>query len=115
MDEFLKVGSRKCELNLFSDNNYYTDKYKLADRAMQEKIKKSVSMGGTCLESSLKRILETKPNLSIIITDGCYSDVKYEQWLKPGQSMPQVLWVISKDGQENHPLARVGQTIKIPK
>jgi len=77
VDEFLKVGSRKCELNLFSDNNYYTDKYKLADRAMQEKIKKSVSMGGTCLESSLKRILETKPNLSIIITDGCYSDVKY--------------------------------------
>jgi predicted metal-dependent peptidase len=115
VDEFLKVGSRKCELNLFSDTNYYTDKYRLADRAMQEKIKKSVSMGGTCLESSLKRIAESRPDLSIILTDGCYSDVDFESWLKPGQSMPQVLWVISKDGQENHPLARLGQTIKIPK
>ena len=115
VDEFLKVGSRKCELNLFSDTNYYTDKYRLADRAMQEKIKKSVSMGGTCLESSLKRIADSRPDLSIILTDGCYGDVEYEQWLKPGQSMPQVLWVISKDGQENHPLARLGQTIKIPK
>jgi hypothetical protein len=72
-------------------------------------------MGGTCLESTLKRIHETKPNLSIIITDGCYSDVKYEEWMRPGQHMPQVLWIISKDGVENHPLARLGQTIKIPR
>lgn len=115
VDEFLKVGSRKCELNLFSDKNYYTDKYKLADRSMQEKIRKSVNMGGTCLESTLKRIHETKPNLSIIITDGCYSDVKYEEWMKPGQHMPQVLWIISKDGVEDHPLKRLGNTVKIPK
>lgn len=115
VDEFLKVGSRRCELNLFSDVNYYTDKYKLADRTMREKIRKSVSMGGTCLESSLKRMFETRPNLSVVLTDGCYSDVEYEQWMKPGQSMPQVLWVISKDGQENHPLVRLGQTVKIPK
>lgn len=115
VDEFLKVGSRKCELNLFSDTNYYTDKYKLADRSMQEKIRKSVSMGGTDLESSLKRIFETRPNLSIILTDGCYSDVDYESMLKAGHQFPQVLWVISKGGDENHPLKRLGNTVKITK
>lgn len=115
VDEFLKVGSRKCEINLFSDTNYYVDKYKLGDRSMQDKIRRSVNMGGTCLESTIHRIFDTKPNLSIIITDGCYSDVRYEDLLKPGQQMPQVLWIISKDGKEDHPLKRLGNTIKIPK
>jgi hypothetical protein len=35
--------------------------------------------------------------------------------MKPGQHMPQVLWIISKDGVEDHPLKRLGNTVKIPK
>ena len=114
VDQFLKVGARKCEINLFSDVNYYSTKYRLGDRSSQDNIKRSVSMGGTCLKSSLKKIHETSPDLSVIITDGCYSDVDVESWMRPDQKFPQVLWVISSGGQENHPLKRIGDTIKIP-
>jgi predicted metal-dependent peptidase len=112
VDEFLKVGNRKCSINLFSDVNYYSSKYKTGDR---EHIKQSVKMGGTCLESSLKHMFDTKSDLNIIITDGCYGDIKFENWLKPGQSFPQVLWIISRDGTQKHPLNRLGDTIQIPK
>lgn len=114
VDEFLKVGARTCEINLFSDTNYFTSKYKMADRPMQEHIKKSTSMGGTDLSSSLKRILEAKSDLSIFLTDGYYSDVPVEEWMRPGAKYPQVLFVISKNGSEEHPLKRLGNTVKIP-
>jgi len=115
VDEFLKVGSRSCEINLFSNTNYYSSKYKLADRSMQDQIKKSVSMGGTSLESSLKKIHETGPDLAIFLTDGYYSDVDVESRMRAGEKFPQVLWVISAGGTEDHPLKRLGQTVKIIK
>lgn len=115
VDQFLKVGARKCEINLFSDSNYYTSKYKLGDRSIKENIQKSVQMGGTDLSSSLKRVADTKSDLSIFITDGFYPDVNAEQWIRPGGKFPQTLFIISKDGSEDHPLKRLGKTIKIPK
>jgi predicted metal-dependent peptidase len=115
VDEFLKVGSRKCEINLFSDNNYFNDKYKLGDRNAIDKIRRSVSMGGTCLESSMKQMLAKKGDLAIVITDGYYGKVGYEAWLKPGQRFPQVLWVISNGGTPDHPMKDLGQTVKIIK
>lgn len=114
VDEFLKVGARKCEVNLFSDTNYYNQKYKLGDRTAFDNLKKNVSMGGTNLESSLKQVMEKKGDLAIFLTDGYYADVGVEQWMKPGQKFPQVLWVISKNGQIDHPLKRLGQNVKIP-
>jgi predicted metal-dependent peptidase len=113
-DEFLKVGCRKTQLNLFSDVNYHTAKYKMGDRVGKENIRKAVNMGGTCLESSLKEVLNRRADLAIFLTDGCYGDVGVESWMKPGQKFPQTLWVISENGQESHPLARLGTTIKIP-
>lgn len=114
VDEFLKVGSRKCDINLFSDFNYFSDRYKLGDRSIHEKISKNVKIGGTDLEDSLKNIYKSKSDLSLIITDGCYSDVNYEKFAKNGSKFPQVIWIISKHGQENHPIKRLGKTIKIP-
>jgi predicted metal-dependent peptidase len=111
VDEFLKVGSRKCFINLFSDCRYFHAKYKIGQR---EFVRKNVKMGGTCLESTLKCILEDKCDLNIIVTDGYYGDVNFESWLKPGQQMPQILWIISKNGTAEHPLKRLGETIKIP-
>lgn len=112
VDEFLKIGNRKCFVNLFSDVNYYSSKYKMGERSH---VKEAVKMGGTCLESSLKHILDTKSDLNIIITDGCYGDVSFEKWLKPGQGFPQVLWIISRNGTAKHPIERLGDTIQIPK
>lgn len=110
VDEFLRVGSRKCDIALWHTSVYYDEKYKLGERLDKDKFQS----GGTDMEPVLKNIFECKPDLTIILTDGCYCDVDYESWLQPGDLFPQVLFIISKDGQENHPLARCGETIKIP-
>jgi predicted metal-dependent peptidase len=111
VDEFLKVGSRKCTINMFHTAHYLREPYKTGDR---EHIQKSVESGGTDLKSVLESIIKHKSDLSIIVTDGYYSDVPFESWLKPGQNMPTVLWIISKGGEENHTLVRVGKTVKVP-
>jgi predicted metal-dependent peptidase len=110
VDQFLKVGARKCNLSFFHTALYGRQQYK-----MGTKIDKSqVQSGGTDLTETLKDIFARKGDLSIIITDGCYSDVQVETWVKPGEQYPQVLWIISKGGSENHPLKRVGDTVKVP-
>jgi len=110
VDNFLKVGSRKCNISFFHTELYGRNKYKLGS-----KIDKSqIQSGGTNLTETLEDIYERKGDLSIIITDGAYDNVNVESWMKPGQQFPQVLWVISKNGEESHPLKRIGHTVKIP-
>lgn len=110
IDEFLKIGSRKCDLSLWHTEVYHSDKYRLGDRLTREVFQS----GGTNMEPTMRHIHKTKPDLAIVLTDGCYSDVNYEDWLKPSEKFPQVIFIISKDGHEGHPLTRCGQTIKIP-
>lgn len=112
-DEFLKVGSRKCTLNLFSDVSYYGTKYRMGDRVTQDMIRKNVSMGGTCLESTMRQILKAKPDLTVVLTDGYYGDVQVEKWLKHGQKFPEILFIIEANGTVDHPLKRLGKTIKV--
>lgn len=111
VDEFLKVGTRKCDIGLWHTSLYYYEKYKLGDR-LDRKVFQS---GGTTVESALRKIYEEQPDLAIILTDGCYEQVDVESWMKPGEHFPQVLFIISKDGMEEHPMVRLGETIKIPK
>lgn len=117
VDEFLRVGARKCSLHLFSDKEYHSQPYKMGDRVGQEMLRKNVRMGGTDLEDTLKNILLSSPDLTLILTDGFFSDVLVETWLKPNQRFPEVLWVIEKSGGENHPFANRtwSNTVKIPK
>jgi predicted metal-dependent peptidase len=109
-DEFMKVGSRKCELALWHTNVYYHEPHKLGNR-IDPKVWQS---GGTDMTPVLRKVFEDKKDLNIIMTDGCYSDVDWESWLQPGDQFPQVLFIISKEGSEQHPLRRLGETIKIP-
>lgn len=82
---------------------------------MGTKIDKSqIQSGGTDLGPTLKDIFTRRGDLSIIITDGCYGDIPVESWMKPGENFPQVLWIISKGGTEDHPLKRIGDTVKVP-
>lgn len=111
IDNFLQVGHRKCKLGLWHTSLYRIEPYKLGDRLDRSVIQS----GGTDVAPVLQYIADAKPDLSIILTDGCFSDVDFESMLPPNTLFPQVLWVISQDGQENHPLARLGETIKIPK
>ena len=110
VSEFLRCGARKCELNLFHTTNYYSAPYKRGDKFDPKK----VESGGTDLTDSFKKIIETNPDLSLVLTDGFYTRVEYEKMLRPNQKCPQILFLISKDGQENHPLAADFPTIKIP-
>lgn len=110
VDQFLKVGSRKCNLSFFHTALYGRQQYK-----MGTKIDKSmIQSGGTDLAQTMEDIWKRRGDLSIIITDGCYGDVQVESWMKPGQQFPQVLWIISKGGTEDHPLKRIGDTVKVP-
>jgi predicted metal-dependent peptidase len=110
VDQFLRVGSRKCRLGMFHTELYHNDEYKLGHRIKREDIQN----GGTDLTQVMQEILRKKPDLSVVITDGCYGDVNVEQWMKPGEIFPQTLFIISKGGTTDHPLKRLGDTIKIP-
>jgi predicted metal-dependent peptidase len=110
VDQFLKVGARKCNLSFFHTDLYGRQQYKMGTKIKKE----DIQSGGTELSATLQDIFTRKGDLSIIITDGCYGDVKVESWMKPGQQFPQVLWIISKGGDENHPLKRIGDTVKVP-
>lgn len=115
IDEFLKVGSRKCSLGLWHTDLYSVEPYKMGERLANKDVQKRVQSGGTDTTAVLKHIYENQPDLSIILTDGCYSDVDFESMMRPGEVFPTVLWIISRDGQKDHPLARLGETIIIPK
>lgn len=110
VDQFLKVGARKCNLQFFHTACYGRQQYKMGTKIDRSQIQS----GGTELTETLKDIFTRKGDLSIIITDGCYGDVPVESWMKPGQNFPQILWIISKGGDENHPLKRLGDTVKVP-
>ena len=110
VDNFLKAGSRKCNLNLFHTRNYYRKPYKLKARLDN----RDWESGGTCLEDSMRTIAQTRPDLAIILTDGYYGDVEVEKWLPNGVKFSQCLFIISRDGTVDHPLKRLGNTIKIP-
>lgn len=110
VDNFLRTGSRKCRLNLFHTENYYSEEYKLGERLDKSK----VESGGTCLTKSFEDIAKRRPDLAIFVTDGCYGDVNFEQMVPPGVKFPTTLFIISRQGQADHPIKRLGTTIKIP-
>jgi predicted metal-dependent peptidase len=110
VDQFLKVGARKCNLSFFHTELYGRQQYKMGTKIN----KNDIQSGGTELTQTMQDIFQRRGDLSIIITDGCYGDVPVESWMKPGQQFPQVLWIISKGGTEDHPLKRIGDTVKVP-
>lgn len=110
VDQFLKVGARKCNLTLFHTAQYYSEEYKINTKLEKSK----VESGGTELTETMADIWKRRPDLSIVITDGCYGNVDVEKWMKPGQKWPETLFIISEGGSEDHPLARLGMTVKVP-
>lgn len=112
IDNFLKVGSRKCNLSLWHTKVYHQARYRLGDR-LDRAVFQS---GGTDMEDTLRAIKREDPDLAIVLTDGCYCDVDVEAWLKPNENFPQTLFIISRDGMEDHPFKdrTWSETIKIP-
>lgn len=100
MDEFLAVGSRRCTLAFWHTSMYYKKPY----RKGQEITPDLIQSGGTDVTCVLQEIKETKPDLSIILTDGYYDRANVE-------IKSEIIWIISKGGNKNHPMINVGKTI----
>lgn len=102
VSQFLKVGVRKCTLCLWHTDIYYKQPYKLHDEVARDVFES----GGTDVTCVLEDVVRNKPNLSIVLTDGGYS----ETTIVPSSEM---LWIISAGGDEEHPMCHVGKTMKL--
>lgn len=113
IDEFLKVGARKCMLNLWHTRNYYREEYKRGARLKRE----DFQSGGTDLNDTFNVIAKNKPDLAIILTDGYYSDIDETKLVGKNGQFPNVVFIISKDGTMNHPFKdrKWAKTVQIPK
>lgn len=102
-DGFLKVGAKNCMLTFWHTEVYHTQKF----RYRQNLVKDNLQSGGTDITCVMQYIEKHKPDLSIVFTDGCYSqsDIKAEG--------NQIIWIITSNGDENHPMRHVGKTIKL--
>lgn len=113
VDEFLKIGARKCMLNMFHTSNYYHEEYKRGQRIKRE----DIQSGGTCLQDSFRLIAKDRPDLSIVLTDGYYSNIDEKKLVGPNGQFPNVVFIISKDGTTDHPFKdrKWAKTVQIPK
>lgn len=102
MDGFLKVGDKKCSLGLF-----HTSLYSIKKRRLGESVNASdIQSGGTDLTEVMEFINKNKPNLALILTDGCYCDVSLKE-IKGCE----VIFIIRDNNNLDHPLKRFGKTI----
>lgn len=100
MDDFLAVGSRKCTLAFWHTVLYYKKPY----RKGQEIKEDTLQSGGTDVSCVLREIKESKPDLSLILTDGYYDKCDIE-------ITSDVIFIISKGGNKDHPMKHLGKTI----
>jgi predicted metal-dependent peptidase len=97
---FLKVGSRHCFLGLWHTALYYKKKFKLNGQLMKE----DLQSGGTDITPAMLDIKKTNPNLAIILTDGYFGECNVK-------ITSEIIFIISKGGNKDHPLKHVGKTI----
>ncbi len=102
MEGFLQVGSRKCMLSFWHTSMYYKKPYKKGQTIAPE----DLQSGGTDVACVLADIKTSKPNLSIILTDGYYDTCS----IKPNA---EIIWIISKGGNKEHPMKHIGKTIML--
>lgn len=104
IDGFLKQGTKTCSLALWHTEIYYNKKYRLKTRLKEKEIKG----GGTDPDPVLDLIGKDRPELSIILTDGYYSPYRGRMNKLKGLD---VIWIISENGDTNHPNKSIGKTI----
>lgn len=112
VDEFLKVGAKKCMLNMFHTQNYYRKEYKRGTKIKRE----DIQSGGTCLQESFEIIAKERPDLAIFLTDGYYSNIDTKRLVGPNGRFPNTVFIISKDGTVDHPFKNEpwAKTVQIP-
>lgn len=89
LESFLKAGTRKCFLGLWHTSLYYKKKYKMRQRFDQA----GLQSGGTDVTGVMEDINKTKPDLSLVLTDGYF-----DQTVEP---KAQTIFIISKGGNKD--------------
>lgn len=102
VDEITRHSSPRISLNMFHTNLYYTGKYKRNDGMKNLQIQS----GGTDLREVMTRIASGNADLSVVFTDGYYDDVQIS-------CKKDVVFVISRSGNMQHPLRRFGKTVSM--
>ena len=100
MDGFLTAGSRRCTLAFWHTSLYYKKPYRKGGEIKADEIES----GGTDVGCVLEEIKKSKPDLSLILTDGYYSAVDID-------IKSDVIFIISKNGNRDHPMKHIGRTI----
>lgn len=105
-NNFMVTGVDKCTLNYFHSELYHTEQVKKNQKIDTDKIQS----GGTELTGVFQKILKSKADLNIIITDGFFGmpNIPEDKLRK----CPQTIFVISKGGSTDHPLVKYGKTFK---
>jgi predicted metal-dependent peptidase len=101
MNNFLRVGNKACNLYLWHDNIYSHRKHKL-----NKPFEHSLESGGTNIDCVTENIVDTAPDLAIILTDGYFTKTTFNP-------TTEVLWIISKNGNAEHPNKHLGKTLPL--
>lgn len=90
VDNFLKVGQKKCWMGLWHTQLYSVKKYRVGTKLKET----DIEAGGTDPNPTLEYIKSKNPDLSVILTDGYFSlpNKKYSN---------NILWVIAKNGNKD--------------
>lgn len=102
LNGLIRYLNTKVTVNFFNTSVYYSTVMKKNEKIDYERIE----IGGTDLTDVIKKINERASDLAVILTDGYYSDVQEKTHNK-------IVFVITKDGCVNHPLARLGMTVQM--
>lgn len=102
IDGFLKAGSKECRLVLWHTEPYFNKRYKLKQRVNIN----DLQSGGTDPDPTLELIKKSKPDLSIILTDGYFSPTNVKV-------TNDLIWIISKNGNKDHTNKSIGKTIPL--
>jgi len=99
---FLKAGANVATLFFWNTSIYHSEKIKTKTDIREN----TIQSGGTDITEVVEHINKHKPDLSIILTDGYFSEsVKFQQ--------NNIIWVISEDNGTSHPYKDVGKTITL--
>lgn len=104
IDEILKTTKSQSTVHLFHTNVYFSTKFKRGYGVD----KLSLQSGGTDLQDCFDKLKKMKTDIAVFLTDGYYSDVNVDY--TPHFNS---IFVISKNGDQNHPLKRFGDTVKV--
>lgn len=99
--DVIKVTNSSVTVKLFHTRIFKTETLNKKSGYIKES-----ESGGTNLTEVINDIPKNGHDLNIILTDGCYDNVTCNK-------IPETIFIISKDGDENHPLKRLGKTVKM--